>query len=166
MLLNMSTKISKIYHIVNNTEKVVGPNFLKDFEAEYHKSFKKNGKSSYKSKEYFGKSVLEFILKRYGMADQRNWEHDSVFPFALDIILDWKSTNMSTGNASITSKDTYGKTTYYRNSTHYGFLDIQGNPFELGSKLKFKLLDLQTKEYVWSHKEKEFDNFFLYKPVT
>ena len=65
---------------------------------------------SYSSLENYGKSVLEFILKKYGIAKQKTWEHDSIFNFASDIKIDWKVINKKTGNASITSKDKKGNT--------------------------------------------------------
>ena len=73
---------TKIIEIVNNTKKKVDPKFITAFESEYSKS--------YSNKVNYGKSALEFILKRDGIATQKNWQHDSIFSFAPDIKMDWK----------------------------------------------------------------------------
>ena len=153
-----SSMFTKIYNIVNKTEKKVTPRFLEDFIAEYH--------SNYSSLENYGKSVLEFILKRYGIAKQKTWEHDSIFNFALDIKIDWKVINKKYGNASITSKDKKGNSTKNRDFTHYGFIEMEGDPFKIGSVLKFKLIEIVDKDTVWNNPYKVCQNYFLYKPKS
>ena len=151
-----SNTFLKISNIVNKTEKKVTPQFRKAFMEEYH--------PSYSSLENYGKSVLEFILKKYGIAKQKTWEHDSIFNFALDIKIDWKVINKKTGNASITSKDKKGNTTKNRDSTHYGFIEMEGDPFQVGSVLKFKLFEIVDKDTVWNNPYKVYEKYFVYKP--
>ena len=152
----LSNSYTKITEIVNNTKKRVDPKFKAAFESEYSKS--------YSNKVNYGKSVLEFILKRYGIATQKNWQHDSIFNFAPNMKIDWKVIREDTGNASVTSKDSRGNTTKNRDSTHYGFIKMKGNPFEVGSLLEFEVVEIQEKDFVWNNAVKAFDTYFLYKP--
>ena len=147
---------TKIIEIVNNTKKKVDPKFITAFESEYSKS--------YSNKVNYGKSALEFILKRDGIATQKNWQHDSIFSFAPDIKIDWKVIREDTGNASVTSKDSRGNTTRNRDSTHYGFIKMKGNPFEVGSLLEFEVIEIQEKDFVWNNPVQVSDTWFLYKP--
>lgn len=149
--------IHKIFEIVNNTKKEVTPKFKAAFESEYNPN-------TYSNKNNYGSSVLEFILKRYGIATQKNWQHDSIFDFAPNMKIDWKVIREDTGNASVTSKDSRGNTTKNRDSTHYGFIKMKGNPFEVGSLLEFELVELQEKDFVWSNPIRAFPTYFLYKP--
>jgi len=157
VLSNTSTKIcnstyTKICNIVNGTRKKVTPNFVAAFEKEY--------KSSYKSKEYYGYSVLEFILKRYGIAIQENYQHDSIFMFAPNIKIDWKRINPIYGTASIDMN------TYDYDSTHYGFIKIHGDPFKIEDMLSFELVSIEEKDHVWNNKTREFKNkgYFTFFP--
>tara|TARA_B100000579_G_C22834370_1_gene857788 strand:+ start:1945 stop:2424 length:480 start_codon:yes stop_codon:yes gene_type:complete len=145
-----SNTYTKIFKIVNNTKKIVGPNFKKDFEAECT--------DSYSSKENYGYSALEFILIRGGIATQKNWQHDSIFNFAPNMKIDWKVIREDTGNASVSNA------TKNRDSTHYGFIKMKGDPFKLGSLLEFELVELQEKDYVWNNPHRKFTEYFLYKP--
>jgi hypothetical protein len=141
---------TKICNIVNNTRKKVTPEFVAAFEKEY--------RPSYKSKEYYGYSVLEFIFKRYGIAIQENYQHDSIFMFAPNIKIDWKRINPKYGTASINAN------TYDYDSTHYGFINIHGNPFKIGDVLSFELVSIEEKDYVWNNKAREFQEYFTFFP--
>jgi len=146
--LNTSTKI---FNIVNETKKKVTPLFKKAFLDERWDTQEKL--------ENYGKSVLEFILNRYGIAHQENIEHDSIFTFAKEDKIDWKSINPQTGNASI------GTHTYEFDSTHYGFIEIFGDPFTIGDILSFNLVELVEKEHVFKNKMYECEKYLLYRPT-
>ena len=153
----MHTEMYRINETVNDIKQEVTPEFIRAFEAEYNSK-------SYSSKFNYGRSALEFILKKHGIAIQKNWQHDSIFHFAHWMKIDWKVINESTGNASITSKDSRGNTTRNRDCTHYGFIKMKGDPFKVGSILEFELIELVEKEYVWNNPIKSFDRYFLYRP--
>ena len=161
-----SNMYTKIYDIVNKTKKTVNINFKKDFEAEYDAE-------TYSSKENYGYSVLEFIFERYGIATKpKEWIEntpgggiDTIFNFALDLLIDWKRVCPIHGTAPITTVTKNGYSTKNRPITHYGFVDYSGNPFEVGSVLQFKLLDFKDKEYVWNNPARKFEKYFTYRPV-
>ena len=154
----MSTKIyDKIETVVNGTKLRVNQEFVKDFESKYNAD-------TYSSKTNYGFSVLEFIFERYGIGFSRSYKHDTIFKFAPSIIIDWKRVCPDRGTASITKYTSTGLCTKDRDSTHYGFVSHEGNPFEIGSLLRFKLLDFREKDYVWDNQFKDFPKFFVYKP--
>lgn len=147
----------KIYYLVDNTELKVTPKFKSDFEAEFNPR-------TYSNKTNYGYSVLEFIFKRTGIGAQQSWEHDTIFKFAPDIKIDWKRVCPKYGTAPITTITAAGNSTKNRDVTHYGFVNFMGNPFEVGSVLKFKLLDFKDKEYVWNNPFRHHPTFFTYRP--
>ena len=106
---------TKIYDIVNNTKKIVTPKFKAAFEAEYNPI-------SYSNKTNYGYSVLEFIFERYGIATKpKEWIEntpgggiDTIFNFALDLLIDWKRVCPIHGTAPITTVTKNGYSTKNR----------------------------------------------------
>ncbi len=152
-----SNMYTKIYEIVNSTTQEVTQEFIDDFMKEYNPK-------TYSSKENYGYSCLEFILKRRGIAEQRNWQHDSIFKILPDVLIDWKRLNPMYRSASITSRDRRGNSTRGRDHTHYGFININGNPFKLGDTLSFDLVALEEKDYVWDNPSLVKNNYFTFSP--
>ena len=148
---------TEIYDTVNNIKQKVTPEFIKDFMAEYDPR-------SYSSKENYGWSCLEFILKKRGIAEQKNWQHDSIFKNFPDVRIDWKRLNPKFKSATITSHDKKGNSTRGRDHSHYGFINIKGNPFKLGDTLSFELVSLEEKDHVWDNPNKVFEKYFTFSP--
>jgi hypothetical protein len=129
----------------------VTPQFKEKFKAGYRPSYSNENNYKY--------SVLEYILEKNGTATSENWQHDSIFDFAPDVKIDWKRIDPKTKNASISHK------AIDYDCTHYGFIEIYGDPYEVGSVLEFKLVELVDKKHVWKNKRVNFDKFFLYRPI-
>ena len=147
----------KICNIVNNTTLVVTPKFKNDFLKEYNPK-------TYSSKQNYSKYVLEFILKKYGIATQKNYQHDTIFNFAPDLLIDWKAISEVYGTAPITTVTKSGLSTKNYNSTHYGFVNYYGDPYEIGDVLRFELVELKDKDFVWNNPYRIFEKYFTYKP--
>jgi hypothetical protein len=152
-----SNLFTKICNIVNNTTLAVTPKFKNDFLKEYNPK-------TYSSKENYSKSVLEFILKKNGIATQKNYQHDTIFNFASEILIDWKAISEVYGTAVITTTTQTGLSTKKYDSTHYGFVNYYGDPFKVGDVLKFELVELIDKDFVWNNPCRVFEKYFTYKP--